>query len=88
MAKAELVRIRIAEKKKALIPLAEAISTTDEVIGLMLTHLSGLGARCGGHDLQLRRRIEQVVYETRVAMSEAASRLADQRGEPAADDDA
>ena len=71
-----------AEKKRDLIPLDEAISTTDEVVGLMLTHMSGMAARCSGHDLQLRRRIEQVVYETRVAMSEAASKLADQRGEP------
>jgi hypothetical protein len=62
-----------------LIPLDEAISTTEEVIGLMLTHMSGMAARCGGNDLQLRRRIEQVVYETRVAMSEAASKLADPR---------
>jgi hypothetical protein len=83
-AKAALLRIRIAEQK-SLIPL-EAISTTDEVIGLMLTHMSDMAARCGGHDLQLRRRIEQVVYETRVAMSEAASKLADQRGEPVLDE--
>ena len=85
-AKAALLRIRIAEKQKSLIPLEEAISTIDEVIGVMLTHMSGMAARCGGHDLQLRRRIEQVVYETRVAMSEAASKLADQRGEPVLDE--
>jgi hypothetical protein len=54
----------------------------------MSTHMSGMAARCGGHDLQLRRRIEQIVYETPVAMSEAASKLADQRGEPPLDDDA
>ena len=81
-AKSELIRLRIAEKKRELIPREEAVSTTDEVIGLVLTHLSGLAARCAGHDLPLRRRIEQVVIETRVAMSEAASKLADERGEP------
>ncbi len=42
LAKAELVRIRIAEKKRQLIPLEEAFGQMDEVVGLILTGLSGL----------------------------------------------
>lgn len=57
----------------------------DEVVGLVLTHMSGMAARCAGPDLALRRKIGQVVYETRVAMSEAATKLAEQRGEPPLD---
>jgi hypothetical protein len=48
----------------------------------MLTQMSGMAARIGGHDLQLRRKVDQIVYETRVAMSEAATQMADQAGEP------
>ena len=85
-AKSELIRLRIAEKQRHLIPLEEAISTTDEVIGLMLTHLSGMAARCS-RDLAVRRAIDAVVYQIRVEMSEAASKLADQRGEPPLNDE-
>ena len=46
----------------------------------MLTHMSDMAARCAGHDLQLRRRIDEVVYQTRVEISNAASKLADERG--------
>jgi hypothetical protein len=49
-AKSELIRRRIAEKQRKLISLDEAISTTDEMIGLVLTHMSGMAARCAGPD--------------------------------------
>jgi hypothetical protein len=81
-AKAALLRLRIAEKKRDLIPLEEAIGHMDEVVGLFLTRLSGLSARCGGRDLAVRRAIDQAVYELRREISEACSKLADQRGEP------
>ena len=80
--------MRIAEKQGSLIPLDEAVAHLDEVVGLFLTHLSGLAARCGGRDLAVRRSIDGAVYETRVAISEAATKLADQRGEPPLDADA
>jgi hypothetical protein len=80
-AKAELLRLRIAEKKRELMPVTETEAFIEELVGLMLTHLSGMAARIGGPDLQLRRKVDQVVYETRVAISEAATRLADKAGE-------
>jgi hypothetical protein len=54
-----LVRIRILEKKRALIPLEEAVGHMDEVVGLFLTGLSGFGARCGGRDLASRRAVDK-----------------------------
>jgi hypothetical protein len=87
-AKSELIRLRIAEKQRSLIPLDEAVTHMDEVVGLFLTHLSGLAARCGGRDLAVRQSIDRAAYETRVAISEAATKLADQRGEPPLDHDA
>ena len=87
-AKSELIRLRIAEKQRKLIPLDEAVAHMDEVVGLFLSRLRVLAARCGGRDLAVRRDIEKAVYEMRVEISEAATKLADQRGEPPLDDDA
>jgi hypothetical protein len=85
LAKAELVRIRIAEKKRELIPQEEAFGQMEQLVGLFLTGLSGLSARCGGRDLAARRAIDKAVFDLRVKISEACTKLADQRGEPAAD---
>jgi hypothetical protein len=84
-AKTEPVRMRIAEKQRTTIPLY-AIAVTDQIVGVLLTHLGSMPAIIGGRDLQLRRPVEQCVFDTRVAISEAASKLADQRGEPPEDD--
>jgi hypothetical protein len=81
-AKAELMRITIAEKKKALMPFYEVLAHQEELIGLFLTHLSGFAARCGGQDLVVRRAIDQAVYETRVKIAEAARKLADHYRKP------
>jgi hypothetical protein len=42
--------------------------------------MSGMAARCGGSDL--RRKIDQVVYETRVQLANTFNRFADEAGEP------
>ena len=87
-AKSELIRLRIAEKQKTLIPFDEAVGHMDEMVGLFLSRLSGFAARCAGRDLAARRLIDQAVYDLRLEISEAATKLADQRGEPPLDDDA
>jgi hypothetical protein len=87
-AKAELIRIRIGEKKRDLIPFDEAIGQMEEMVGLFLSRLSGFPARCGGRDLTVRREIDRAVFDLRVEISEAASKLADQRGEPPLESDA
>jgi hypothetical protein len=87
-AKSELIRLRIAEKQRQLIPLEEAVGHVDEVVGLFISRLSGFAARCGGRDLAARRVIDQAVYDLRLEISEAATRLADQYGEPPLDNSA
>jgi hypothetical protein len=82
LAKAELIRIRIEEKKRSLIPLDEATNTMDEMIGLFLTGLSGFSARCGARDMTARRMIDKAVFDLRREISEACTKLADERGEP------
>jgi hypothetical protein len=80
-AKAELLRLRIAEKTKVLMLVTEHEAFVDEMVGMFLSHLSGFAARCGGRDLAVRRAIDQAVYDLRVEISQAASRMADQAGE-------
>ena len=70
-AKSELIRLRIAEKQRQLIPLDEAVGYMDEVVRLFISRLSGFAARCGGRDLAARRAIDQAVYDLRLEISDA-----------------
>ena len=85
-AKSELIQLCIAEKQRHLIPLEEAVCHMEKVVGLFLSHLSGFAARYGGRDLAARRVIDQAVYDLRLEISQAATKLADQRGELLDDD--
>jgi hypothetical protein len=76
-----MLQLRVMEKRRELVQLDEVNAMIDALVGLILTQMSGMPARIGGHDLQLRRRVDQVVYETRVAMSQAATKMADEAGE-------
>jgi hypothetical protein len=80
-AKTELIAIHVREKKRELIEFEEAKEVTEKAIGIVLTAMSGMAARCGGSDLQLRRKIDQVVYETRVQLSKTFNKFADEAGE-------
>jgi hypothetical protein len=50
--------------------------------GLVLSRLSGFAARLRGRDLAARRAIDRAVYDLRMEISQAATKLADERGEP------
>jgi hypothetical protein len=50
----------------------------DSIAGIVVTHLSGMAARCS-NDLAVRRKIGAVVYEVRKMMALA---MGDQQGEP------
>jgi hypothetical protein len=60
-AKSELIRLRIAEKQRHLIPLEEAMADMVTLLGLFIARLSGFAARCGGRDLAARHAIDQAV---------------------------
>ena len=56
---------------------------TDQLCGVVLTHLSGMAARCAPRgDLTTRRNIERVVFEVRTEMANTAQRKAAEAGEP------
>jgi hypothetical protein len=80
-AKAALLRLRIAEKKRELMPVSDHNAFIDELAGLVLTKLGGLPARVGGSDLGARRRAEAALLELRREISAAATRMADEAGE-------
>jgi len=71
----------LPKKKRDLIPVDEATGNMEQLVGLFLTGLSSLSARCGGRDLATRRAIDQAVYDLRRELSEEFNKLADQRGE-------
>jgi hypothetical protein len=60
-AKTELIMLGIAEKQRELIPLDEAIETTDLIVGILLTKRSEMGASVM-LDLQIRRDIDRVIF--------------------------
>jgi len=57
----------------------------DTMAGTVLTHLSGMAARCT-RDLAVRRAIDNVVDQVRREISAACSKMADERGEPPLDE--
>ena len=55
------------------------------IAGTVLTHLSGMSARCS-RDMMVRRNIDAVVMQIRREISEACSKAADECGEPPLDE--
>ena len=66
--------------------MEEAFAQMDELVGLFLTGLTGFAAQFAGRDLAMRRVVDKAVYDLRLRISEACTKLADQCGEPALDD--
>jgi hypothetical protein len=80
-AKAALLRLRIAEKQRGLVPIEDFDAMIDDLCGLVLTSLSGLSARCS-RDPVVRRNIDLAVHQIRREMAEAGTAMADACGEP------
>ena len=79
--RAEMLQLRLMEKKRELVPRPEVDALIDGIAGVVLTHLSGMAARCS-NDLMVRRKIDAVVYEVRKEMAKVALEMADKNGEP------
>lgn len=76
-AKAELIRIRIAEKQRTTITLEDAIAREDKLVGMFITAMSSLPAQCAVGDRHVQRRLEQWVLKTRTAIAADINVLAD-----------
>ena len=79
-AKTELIAIRVREKKRELMMTEEALADMEQLIGIVLTEMSSMPALIGGSDLQLRRKVEKCVFDTRVKMANTFTKIAEARG--------
>ena len=79
--KTEMLQLRLMEKRRELVRKADVDELIDTLAGVVLTHLSGMAARCS-NDLMVRRNIDAVVYEVRKEMAKVALEMADKNGEP------
>ena len=82
-AKTALIDLRVREKKRELMETETAIADMEQLIGIVLTEMSSMPALIGGPDLQLRRKVEKCVFDTRVKMANTFNKLADEARGPA-----
>ena len=83
-AKAEMLQMKIMQQKKKLVLREDANALLDEVCGVVLMHLSGMGARCS-RDMTVRRNIDAVVHQVRTELAQVCTKMADDAGEPPLD---
>jgi hypothetical protein len=82
--KTAMLQLRLMEKQRKLVQREDVNALLDEICGIVLTHLSGMGARCS-RDMLVRRNIDAVVHQVRTELAQACTRMADERGEPPLD---
>ena len=83
--KTEMLQLRLMEKRRELVRRADVDALIDGIAGTVLTHLSGMSARCS-RDIQVRRNIDAVVMQIRREIAEACSKAADECNEPPLDE--
>jgi hypothetical protein len=80
-----MLQLRLMEKKRELVRRADVDELIGQIAGSVLTHLSGMAARCS-RDMVVRRNIDAVVTQIRREISEACSKAAGTRKEPPLDE--
>ena len=79
--KTEMLQLRLMEKQRVLVRRDDANELLDTVCGVVLTHLSGMAARCS-RDMVVRRKIDAVVFQVRTELAQVCNGMADERAEP------
>ena len=79
--KTAMLQLRLMEKKREVVRRADVDELIDQIARTVLTHLSGMSARCS-RDMMVRRNIDAVVMQIRREISEACSKAADECSEP------
>lgn len=69
-ARAQEIEMRIAERKRDLIPFEDAVEILDFLIGSVREELSGLAARIT-RDMAMRRKIEEEIHAAQARIAEA-----------------
>ena len=83
--KTEMLQLRLAQQRRELVRRADVDALIDGIAGTVLTHLSGMAARCS-RDMVVRRNIDAVVMQIRREIAEACSKAADAANEPPLDE--
>ena len=83
--KTEMLQMRLMEKRRELVRRVDVDALIDDIAGTMLTHLSGMAARCS-RDMVVRRNIDAVVMQIRREIAEACSKAADAANAPPLDE--
>ena len=79
-AKTEMLQLKLAEKRGELVRQSDVDALIDELVGVTLTAMSSMPARCApGGDLATRRCIERVIFEVRTEIANIAQRKATRR---------
>jgi hypothetical protein len=87
--KTEMLQLRLMEKRKELVRQDDVNALIDDLMGVVLTAMSSMPARCAPRgDLATRRAIERVVFEIRTEIANIARQKADEHGEPPLDEQA
>ncbi len=85
--KTEMLQLRLMERKRELVRMDEVTAMIDDMMGVVLTAMSSMPARCAPRgDLVMRRKLEAIVFEVRTEMADIAQRKADECGEPPPDE--
>jgi hypothetical protein len=76
-----------SEKGAKLVRQSDVDELIDDMAGVLLSTLSAMPAQCAPvGDLPMRRRLERWVFETRKALADGFTKLADEAGEPSLED--
>jgi hypothetical protein len=84
-AKAELIHIRIQEKRNTLMPTEIAVERMKLVIFTFVNKLTGIAPRlayASGNTFGVRREIDAIIHETRKELGALLNKWADEAGEP------
>ena len=85
-AKTEMLQLRLMEKRGQLCLQSDVDELVHKIVGVTLTGLSGLAARCAPPgDLVTRRNIERGVFELRKELARIGREMVDREGEPPLD---
>ena len=68
-ANTELIAIRVREKKRELMETSEAMEAMELLMRTVLVAMGGMAARIAGGNMDERRRIDQIVFETLVKLA-------------------
>jgi hypothetical protein len=72
-AKTEILQLKLAEKRGELVRQSDVDALIEELVGITLTAMSSMPARCAPRvDLATRRCIGQVVFEVRTEIANTA----------------